>query len=130
MRRMTPSIRRRIALAGLWTDMPCLPCGCRSSGIQAEHALYETGDGRQGMGAPQLNEAWAIIPACPSCNFRGVKRMNAYCALLTGEALSALSPPQEGYLRLLKEEFAGGEYDGLRSRVARWTAALKEAGHA
>ena len=108
--------------------MSCLACGFRSAGIHAEHALYETGDGRQGMGARQCGDVWAIIPACPSCNYEGVKRLNAYAALMTGEALGKLTEPQQAYLGRLKTQFAEARFDGVRRRAAHWAEKLREAG--
>ena len=128
MRPIPPKIRRVLTLAGLWdADAICLPCGCRR-GCQAEHALYETPDGRQGMGAAQLNEVWAIIPACPTCNTDGPKRLNAYCALLVGERMGALSAAQEKYLKTLKYQFKGRGYDAVRRRVGFWCETLGRAG--
>ena len=126
MRPITPNIRRHLARAGLWdADATCLPCG-RVGQCTAEHALYHTPDGRQGMGARQMNAVWAIIPACWRCNVSGEKGLNAYCALRLGEGMELLSAAQTQYLDVLSDRFGGDEYDAVRRRVAYWQQKLKE----
>ena len=126
MRPISPTIRRHLARAGLWdADSVCLPCG-RGGQCTAEHALYVTPDGRQGMGARQMNAVWAIIPACWQCNVAGEKALNAYCALLLGKGMDCLTEQQAHHLEALGVAFKGEEYDAVRRRVAHWQQKLKE----
>ena len=126
MRPLTPNVRRLLALAGLWSDSPCIPCGARGI-MTAEHALYATPDGRQGMGARQLGDYWAIIPACPTCNVSGAKGKNAWVALRVGERFGLLTAPQKDYLAVLERRYSDADYDAVSRRIDAWTDALKEA---
>ena len=80
------------------------------------------------MGARQLNEIWAIIPACPKCNVAGDKLLNQYCALMLGDAMGALSPAQQTFLSALKDAYEDADYDPVRRRIGEWVRQLEWAG--
>ena len=66
MRPISAKVKKILQRADLW-GFPCLVCG-KVGSTQAEHALYHTESGWQGMGAKQVDDECAIIPLCRVCN--------------------------------------------------------------
>ena len=123
-----PKVKRTLSLAGAWLpETKCLMCGAPAP--QMEHAIYETADGRQGMGAKRSQELWAIIPSCDGCNRNAIgeqKRRNALQALRVGFALGRLSEAQVEYMLALEKEFRKAGFLP-RERTRWWANKLREA---
>ena len=128
MKGIPPKVKRTLSIAGAWLpEAQCLMCG--KPAPQVEHAIYNTPDGRQGMGAARSQELWAIIPSCDDCNRNGIgeqKRRNALQALRVGFALGRLNEEQTKYMLLLEKEVGNV---GLlsRERTRWWANKIREA---
>ena len=132
MKPIPMKIRRLLDAAGLWQS-PCLRCGALS-GIQAEHAAYDTPTGAQGTGAARTQAEWAIIPLCGHCHEDSHgprKRLNLFLALWIRDYLApnrSTSPEMAAHYALLSAEFPASAYSVMIGRAqewARWLLAAK-----
>ena len=132
MKPIPMKIRRLLDSAGLWGG-PCLRCGALS-GIQAEHAAYDTPTGAQGTGAARTQAEWAIIPLCGHCHEDShgeKKRLNLFLALWVRDYLAptrSTSPEMAAHYARLAAEFSTPENAIIRGRAmewARWLLAAK-----
>ena len=131
MKPIPMKIRRLLDAAGLWGS-PCLRCGALS-GIQAEHAAYDTPDCSQGMGAARKQEDWAIIPLCADCHadsHGAKKRLNLLLAFRVCDYVyvaEKLSFDAAAHFRRLADEFPESEYAVVFGRTREWARWLQAA---